>query len=441
LILEEEAMPERKNGTEHSAVEPVIVCPNCKKEIRLTESLAAPLVEATRRQYEQKLADKDSEIAERESEVRRQEKAVAETQSAVDDRIAQGIRKERERVAAEEAKKARLLVSDELQGKSREVADLKEILKTKDDKLAEAQTAQAALVRKQRELDDAKRELDLTIETRVNQLLSTVREKAKHEAEGELKLKIAEKEETIAGMQRQIEALKRKAEQGSQQLQGEVQELELESRLTAKFPTDLIEPVPKGEFGGDIRQHVLNHAGQTCGMLLWESKRAKNWSDAWLTKLRQDQRTAKADFALLVSRVLPKGVDLFDHIDGIWVLDPKCVIPLAIALRQSLIEVAAVRQAGDGQYTKMGMVYEYLTGPRFRNRIEAIVEKFTDMQDDLDKERKTMIRLWAKREEQIHGVLEATAGMYGDLQGIAGKNLDEIEGLEITMLPAGNEVL
>lgn len=434
-------MPEPRNGTKLPAVEPVIVCPNCKKEIRLTESLAAPLVEATRLQYEQKLADKDSEIAGREAEVRRQEKAVAEAQSAVDDRIAQGVRKEREKIAAEECKKARLLVSDELQGKSKEIADLEKILKTKDGKLAEAQKAQTELVRKQRELDDARRELDLTIETRVNQLLSTVREKAKHEAEGELKLKIAEKEETIAGMQRQIEALKRKAEQGSQQLQGEVQELELESVLAAKFPADLVEPVPKGEFGGDIVQRVLSHAGQICGTLLWESKRTKNWSDTWLAKLRQDQRAAKADFALLVSRVLPKGVDLFDHIDGIWVLDPKCVIPLAIALRQSLIEVAAVRQAGDGQFTKMGMVYEYLTGPRFRNRIEAIVEKFTDMQEDLDRERKTMTRLWAKREGQIHGVLDATAGMYGDLQGIAGKGLDEIEALEIALLPAGKEEL
>ena len=434
-------MPERKNGTELAALEPLIVCPNCKKEIRLTESLAAPLVEATRRQYEQKLADKDSEIAKREAAVRRQEKAVAEAQSAVDDQIAQGVGKEREKIAAEEYRKARLLVSDELQGKSKEIADLEKILKTKDKKLVEAQKAQAELVRKQRDLDDAQRELDLTVETKVNQSLATVRQKAKHEAEEELNLKVAERDETIVGMQRQIEVLKRKAEQGSQQLQGEVQELELESLLAAKFPADLVEPVPKGEFGGDILQHVLNHAGQTCGILLWESKRTKNWSDGWLAKLRQDQRTAKADFALVVSRALPKGVDLFDHIDGIWVLDPKCVIPLAIALRQSLIEVAAVRQAGDGQYTKMGMVYEYLTGPRFRNRIEAIVEKFTDMQEDLDKERKTMIRLWAKREEQIHGVLDATAGMYGDLQGIAGKNLDEIEGLEITMLPADNEVL
>lgn len=410
-------MPERKNGTQYSAVEPVIVCPNCKKEIRLTESLAAPLVEATRRQYEQQLADKDSEVAMREAEVRRQEKVVADAQKAVEDKVTDGIRKEREKIASEEAKKARLLVSDELQGKSQEVADLKEILKAKDNKLADAQKAQADLVRKQRELDDAQRELDLTVETRVNQSLATARQKAKDEAEEELKLKVAEKEATIAGMQRQIEVLKRKAEQGSQQLQGEVQELELESVLAEKFPADLVEPVPKGEFGGDILQRVLNSAGQTCGTLLWESKRTKNWSDGWLPKLRQDQRAAKAEFALLVSRVLPMGVDLFDHIDGVWVLDPKCVVPLAVALRQSLIEVAAVRQAGDGQYTKMGLVYQYLTGPRFRTRIEAIVEKFTDMQDDLDKERKNMTRLWAKREEQIHGVLDATAGMYGGSAG------------------------
>lgn len=284
-------MFERKNGTELSAVEPVIVCPNCKKDIRLTESLAAPLVEATRRQYEQKLADKDSEIAKREAEVRRQEKAVAEAKNAVDDQIAQGIRKEREKIAADEARKARLLVSDELQGKSKEIADLEKILKMKGGKLAEAQKAQAELVRKQRELEDAKRELNLTVESRVQQSLANVRDRAKREAEEELKLKVVEKEETIAGMQRQIEALKRKAEQGSQQLQGEVQELELESVLAAKFPADLLEAVPKGEFGGDILQRVLNHSGQTRGTLLWESKRTKNWSDGWLAKLRQDQRT------------------------------------------------------------------------------------------------------------------------------------------------------
>jgi hypothetical protein len=420
-------------------VEPVLECPYCHKEIKLTESLAAPLVEATRQEFESKLAQKDTEVARREAAVRDEERNLAEAQRKVDEQIAEGIRRERDAIAVEEATKARLLVSDELNGKSRELAELEEVLKSKDSKLADAQKAQADLIRKQRELNDARRELDLTVETRVQESLGDLRVKAKREAEDELKLKIAEREETIAGMQRQIEVLKQKAEQGSQQAQGEAQELALESLLAAKFPSDRIDPVPKGESGADVLQRVLSPSSHQCGTLLWESKRTKNWSESWLGKLRNDQRAAKADFALMVSRALPKEVESFDFIDGVWVVDPRCAIPVAIALRQSLIEVATVRQINAGQTTKMGMVYEYLTGPRFRAHVESIVERFTEMEQDLAKERKTMTRLWAKREEQIRGVIESTAGMYGDLQGIAGKSLDEIEGLQLTMLAAGEE--
>jgi hypothetical protein len=264
--------------------------------------------------------------------------------------------------------------------------------------------------------------------------LATVRDKAKLEAEDGLKLRLAEKEEQIASMQRQVEELRRKAEQGSQQLQGEVQELALEATLRAKFPRDLIEPVPKGEFGGDVLQRVLDPLDQHCGTILWESKRTKNWTDSWLAKLREDQRKAKADIALIVSNTLPRGVHTFDHVDGIWVTNSRCAIPVAIALRQSLIEIAAVRQAGVGQDSKMEIMYQYLTGPRFRQRLEAIVEKFSDMQEDLEKERRTMTRLWAKREEQIRGVIDATAGMYGDLQGIAGHALKEIDGIALPLI-------
>jgi hypothetical protein len=311
---------------------------------------------------------------------------------------------------------------------------LQGVLKDRDSKLAEAQKAQADLIRKQRELDDAKREIDLTVEKRVQESLGTVRDKAKLEAEEGLKLKVLEKEEQIASMQRQIEELRRRAEQGSQQLQGEAQELELESLLRTKFMRDTIDPVPKGEFGGDVLHRVIGPLGQHCGTILWESKRTKNWSDGWLPKLRDDQRAAKAEIALLVSQVLPKGVEAFDFIDGVWVTESRCAIPVALALRQSLIELATARQAGEGQKTKMELVYQYLTGPRFRHRVEAIVEKFEDMQADLDKERKTMTRLWAKREEQIKGVIETTVGMYGDLQGIAGRTMQEIEGLETRLL-------
>jgi hypothetical protein len=418
--------------------EPIIQCPNCRTEIKLTESLAAPLIEATRQQYEQKIAQKEADVAKREALIREQQTDITKAQESIDEQIVAKLKIERERIAVEEAKKARLVLGADLEQKTKEVSDLQEVLSERDIKLAEAQKAQVELIRKQRELDDAMREIDLTIEKRVQESLGTVRDKAKLEAEEGLKLRVLEKEEQIASMQRQIEELKRRAEQGSQQLQGEVQELELETLLRLKFPRDVIEPVPKGEFGGDVLHRVVGPQGQHCGTILWESKRTKNWSDTWLPKLRDDQRAAKAEVALIVSHVLPKGVDAFDFIEGVWVTESRCAIPVAIALRQYLIELSAARQASDGQQTKMEMVYQYLTGPRFRHRVEAIVEKFSDMQADLDKERKTMTRGWAKREEQIRGVIESTAGMYGDLQGIAGRTLQEIDGLDMPLLEAAN---
>ena len=415
--------------------EPTIICPNCKSEIKLTESLAAPLIEATRRKYEEKIAQKDAEVTKREAALREQKAALERAKEAIDEQVEAKVKSERQRITAEEAKKARLAMTMDLDQKAKELTELQEVLKERNTKLAEAQKAQAALIRKQRELDDAKREMDLTIEKRVQESLGKVRDQAKRDAEEGLKLKVVEKEQTIAAMQRQIEDLKRKAEQGSQQLQGEAQELHLEQTLQARFPLDAVEPVPKGEFGGDILQRITGPTGQRAGTILWESKRTKNWSDGWLPKLRGDQRAAKAEVAVIVSAALPNDVDSFDLIDDVWVTDPRFAIPVAIALRQSLIELAAARQAGEGQQTKMELVYQYLTGPRFRHRVQAIVEKFTDMQQDLDKERKIMTRLWAKRAGQIHGVIESTAGMYGDLQGIAGRTLQEIEGLDFKLLP------
>ncbi|SFH69939.1 DUF2130 domain-containing protein [Planctomicrobium piriforme] len=415
-------------------MDPVITCPSCKTTIKLTESLAAPLLEATREKYELAMAQNKQDIARRENAVREQQAAIEKAQSAIDDQVAEKLKRERLTIAAEEAKKARQSLGADLDRSATELLELKTLLKEREEKLGEAQKAQAQMLRQKRDLEEAQRELDLTIEKRVQESLQSTREKAKKEAEDELKLKVMEKQQTIESMQKQIEDLKRRAEQGSQQLQGEVLELELEARVRSSFPTDLIEPVPKGEHGGDLIQRICGPSGQPCGTLLWESKRTKNWSDGWLSKLREDQRAAKAEIAVIVTQALPKGVDSFNLIDGIWVTNSLCAIPLAIALRRSLIDISASRLASLGQQSKMEMVYQYLTGPRFRHRVEAIVEKFADMQDDLNKERKTMTKLWAKREEQIRCVVESTAGMYGDLQGIAGQSLKEIEGLEIETL-------
>ncbi|MBI3775499.1 MAG: DUF2130 domain-containing protein [Gammaproteobacteria bacterium] len=424
--------------------EPTIVCPSCKIEIKLTESLAAPLLAATRKQFEQQLAQKDSDIAAREQAMRDKEKQLAEDQRKLDDQVADQVaaqlKAERARIIAEESKKAKLASAAELDNKSRELADLSEVLKVRDAKLAEAQKAQVELIKKQRELDDAKRELELTVEKRVQEGLNATRQQAKKEAEDEQKLKVMEKEQTIAAMQKQIEELKRRAEQGSQQLQGEVQELELENLLRSKFPFDAIEPVPKGEYGGDVLHRVIGAGGQPGGSILWEFKRTKNWSDVWLAKLRDDQRSAKAEIAVIVSQVLPKGVETFEMVEGVWVTHPRAALPVAMILRQTLLELALARQVSEGQQTKTEMVYQYLTGPRFRQRVEAIVEAFSTMQEDLDKERKAIMKQWAKREEQIMRVMGATVGMYGDLQGIAGKSLQEIEGLGLLALEDGKTI-
>lgn len=422
-----------------STTEPTITCQKCGAEILLTESLAAPLIEATCDEYEKKLAKKDTDIAAREKLLREDKAALAKARESVDDTVEDKLKEERSKIAAEEAKKARLVLATDLDQKTRDIADLQDVLKDRDEKLAEAQKVQADSLRKQRKLDDARRELDLTVEKRVQEGLTAIRDQARKEVEEELKMKVLEKEQTITSMRKQIEDLKRRAEQGSQQLQGEVQELEIEALLGARFLHDTIEPVPKGEHGGDTLQRVIGPLSQSCGTILWESKRTKNWSDGWLAKLRDDQRAAKAEIAVMVSQALPKDVETFDLIDGVWVTHPRALMPVAMMLRHSLIEVAMARQASEGQQTKMEMLYEYLTGPRFRQRVQAIVEAFSNMQEDLGKEKKAITKQWAKREEQIDRVMQATVGMYGDMQGIAGRTLQEIEGLEMRALETGDQ--
>ncbi len=417
--------------------EPTITCPQCRYEIKLTESLAAPLLEATRQEYEKRLAKKDLDVAKREDGLRKREEALEKARESIDSQVAERLRQERAGIAAEEAKKARQALSTDLEEKNQAITELQGVLKQRDEKLAEAQKAQAELIRAKRELDDARRELELTVEKRVQESLDAARAQARKEAEESLRLRVTEKEQTIAAMQRQIEELKRKAEQGSQQLQGDVQEAELEQVLSAKFPMDTIARVPKGEFGGDVVHGVAGPLGQECGTILWESKRTKNWSDGWLPKLRDDQRAAKADIAAIVTQALPREIESFDLKDGVWVIHPRVLLPVAVALRHTLVEAATARQASEGQQTKMELVYQYLTGPRFRQRVQAIAEAFSSLQEDLDKERRAIMKQWAKREEQIERVIQATVGMYGDLQGIAGKTLQEIDGLSLPGLEDG----
>jgi hypothetical protein len=414
--------------------EPTLHCPNCNHEIRLTESLAAPLLAETRQRFQQQLASKDAEMERKTEALRLEREQLVKDREQIEDQVAKRLTAERAQLVATESKKAREAAAAELQAKEAEAAELRTTLLTNNAKLAEAQKQQAELMRQRRALEEEKRELDLTIEKRVQASIREIQIKARQEADEAARLRVAEKDQTIESMTRTIEELKRKAEQGSQQSQGEVLELELEELLRGRFPTDSIEPVGKGELGADVIQQVNGAIGQSAGIILWETKRTKAWSDGWLAKLRDDQRRSGADVALIISHALPKHIEQFDLVDGVWVAHPRCALPVAVALRQGLIDVSSSRLVQQGQQTKMEQVYHYLTGTKFRQRAEAVVEKFNDMRDDLDRERKFMGRQWAKRETQILAVVESTVGMVGDLEAIAGKAMPEITSLDMPLL-------
>lgn len=419
--------------------EPTITCPSCKSDIKLTESLAGPLLEQTRRQFVEQLNEKDRLVEKVQADIAAEKKRVELERQAIEATVAARMDDARKQIATDEAERAKRIVAADIEERDRKFAELQQMLASREEKLKRSQAAEAEMLKKQRELDDKLREMDLAVQRQVNEGLEAVRATAKQEAEDALSLKVKERDTQIASMQQKIEELKKKAEQGSQQLQGEAQELILEDMLRARFPFDQIEPVGKGEFGGDVLQRVVNPAGQVCGSILWETKRTRTWSDGWLSKLKGDLRAAKADLALIVSHALPKDIETFGQMEGVWITGPKCAMPVAMSLRESLVLMNGVRAAGEGQQTKSALMYDYLTGPRFRHRIEAVVEKFSEMQDDLASERKATMKRWAKREQQLHTVLDSTAGLYGDLQGIAGRSMLEIEALEAPLLEGPND--
>ena len=420
----------------------VIICPECHAEIPLTETLTAPILAAERAKYrqyhEQEMAKLRDAVGTREAAVRRKEEELAKAQAAIDDQVEARTREERVKIAEQEAAKARLLVQDDLAAQSGEIQALKDALEKRNEKLVKAQEAEAELLRKQRELEDEKAALAVTVERRLSEEREGLREKAKREADEAWQLKDRENKHLMEQMQKKIEELQKKAEQGSQQLQGEVLELHLEELLRREFPLDGFRAVPKGESGADLLQTVHTTGGAVAGSILWEIKRTRAWSDGWLPKLRADQRVANADLAIIVSETLPKGIEYFDEKDRVCVTATSCVLPVAVQLRERLICVAAARRTSEGQFTKQELLYDYLTGPRFAHRVRAIVEHFTEMEEDLRREQRLMNKQWAKREQQIRSIMQTTAGMYGDVQGIAGQSVQEVEGLSIDLI-AGPE--
>ena len=357
-----------------------ITCPKCHHSFPLTAAIEQPILEKARQQTE-------SQRAKIESEARK---------SAVEDL-------------------------------TRNMQELQAKLAAKDKKLLEAQQAELKLIRERADFEEQRKAFDLELARKAEAVRESVA-KAKDE---EFRLKEMEANKTMEDLKRQIDDLKRKAEQGSHRVQGEVLEVDLEGRLRCCFEEDDIVEVPKGTHGGDVLQHVKNEMGAECGTIIWECKRTKTWSDGWLDKLKDDKLAANARIGVIVSSALPRELASFECREGIWVTTPALALPLAAALRLTLIEVAAARRSVEGMQGKMELVYDYISGPQFKARLLAIVETFSSMREDLEAEKKAVQRLWAKREKQIERVLTNTVGMHGDVAGIVGKSLPAIEQLEL----------
>jgi hypothetical protein len=411
-----------------------ITCPNCKVQFPLTETLAQPFIDTERAKVQQEAQERTAILRKREQELARREKATAELEDQLDTRkteidtiVTAKVQEQRDALAKAADKKAADVYAAKLQAAEQELAE-------KQAKLADAEDAELALRKERRALEEEKHRLELEIERRLEDERLRIREATQKEEQETYRLKLAEKDKLLGDLKMQVEELRRKSDQGSQQLQGEVQELELEAVLQAAFPNDEIVAVQKGRPGGDVVHKVVGPTGLLCGTVLWESKRTRHWSNDWLAKNREDQRLVGAHIGVIVTTAMPKGVDGFDRVEGVWIAGLRYIRPLAIALRQALIEAAMAKVAAQGRDGKMERMYGYLTGSQFRQRVSAIVEACVAMQEDLDAEKRAMTKQWARRQRRLELLMAGTAGMYGDLQGIVGSSMPEVQGLNILLL-------
>ncbi len=410
----------------------VIICPHCKKEIPLTEAISHQIRENLRKEFELEARRKEQELVQKEQALSVKEKELERSKESIEEHVAQKVRLEKERLEKDTTRKVQEAFALEL-------TDLHRQIEEKERKLQQAQKVELELRKQRRELEEREKNFELEMIRKLDEERERIKEDASKKVIEEHRLKDLEKEKQINDMRRQIEELKRKAEQGSQQTQGEILELELEDILRLSFPLDHVEPVPKGIRGADVLQKVYNQAGRYCGTIVWESKRTKVWNNEWVPKLKDDQREVRAEIAVLLTTVLPKDVNNFAYIDGVWVTDHVSIVGLTTALRINLIQVANTKLATVGRSEKMEVLYNYLSGPEFKQRVEAIVEAFITMKKELDQEKRAMTKIWSKREKQIERVINNTSGMYGDMQGIIGASMPEIRSLEFKELPAGLE--
>lgn len=405
-----------------------IECPNCGFGIDVNNILSQQVESRLKKQFEeQRVKEKqqlDTRLEALQKEQQALEKAKQQQLEELEQAIVEGLR-EREAALVEKLnEKVRSEQSETLEALNKELGE-------KTEQLKDLHRTKAEMERLKREKEGLRDEIKAESEQRLNKLLAEEREKFSKSLEQKSQMELAERDKVISDLSQQLRDAQRKAEQGSMQLQGEVQELAIEDWLQNQFPLDSIEEIKKGARGADCLQTVHTRTRQNCGTIYYESKRSKSFQAGWIEKFKQDIREKGADIGVLVTQVMPTDMERMGLKDGIWICTFEEFRGLSTVLRDTAIRLSDAVGAQENKGDKMGMLYDFLTGNEFRQQVEAIVEGFSQMQADLESEKRSMQSIWKKREKQIEKVLLNTNHMYGSIKGIAGNAIQSVPLLEL----------
>lgn len=412
-----------------------INCPQCGHSFSPEDAIAHGVEERLRKEFQQK---NQAFLAEQEEKKKKfleeQEKFMAlqrkfqEDQEKAREEYLEKLKKDREKIEEEAKEKAKKEANEKMEVL---VKSLKEDLDKKKEENKKLLEKEVEFLKKENELKEAREKLELEVAKKVLEQKKQAELEAEKKLAEKFELKEKEYQKQIEDAKKSAEDMKRKMEQGSMQLQGEVQELAIEDELSRLFPFDQISEVSKGIRGADCIQTVVNAAQEACGKIIYESKRTQNFAGDWIPKLKADMLSAGADVAVLITQTLPKDQKTFALVDGVWVCSFSEFKSLAAVLRDGIIKINATKASNENKGEKMHMLYDYLTGNEFRHQVEAIVEGFSTLKTDLEKEKRAMQRIWKEREKQIEKVIMNTIDMYGSVKGIAGSSVKSIESLDL----------
>ena len=406
-----------------------IKCPNCATVFDVEDVLSADVEQKFKLQYEQQFQQSLAVLNEEKKKLDEAQLLFDEKRKKENELFQQKLQQATQKMEADLQQQIRKSVSEDYENQLRM---LKQGMLDNEEKLKAARQKEFEFLKKEQELKNKEQELDIILQKKLllerNALTQQIRKEENDRIqlkETEYQLKLRELEKQLDDQRRLADEMKRKAEQGSMQLQGEAEEM-----LRDHFPYDTIGEVGKGVEGADCIQTVRNQIGNDCGKIIFESKRTKTFNIAWIEKLKNDLRSQQADVAILVTQAYPKDMQCFGEREGVWICSFSEVIALTTALRHTIIRVAETRRSEDNKGEKMQLLYSFLTGNEFRQQIETIVEGFLSMKNSISRERIQMEKLWKEREKQLEKVLISTSGMYGSIKGIAGASIGNIPLLE-----------